>query len=83
MPSEIRDQAGTPTSRAVGVGRRVGLGALAGVPIALLIGATAALSVPDQRSLGLWLAYLAGSLFACVTFGAFLGAMTVPRTWED
>ena len=83
MPSEIRDQTRPTTSRDVSVGRRVTIGALTGVPVALLIAVVAAVSVPDQQSVGLWLAYIAGSLFACVTFGAFLGAMTVPRTWQD
>ncbi len=58
-------------------------GALAGVPLGLGMGTFAALSVSEQQSLGLWLAYLVGSLFAFVTFGAFIGAMTIPRRGDD
>jgi hypothetical protein len=47
------------------------------------MGAYAALSVPDHQSLGLWIAYLGGSLFAFATFGAFVGAMSIPRRGDD
>lgn len=65
------------------MGTRARVGALVGVPLGLGMGAYAALSVPDHQSLGLWIAYLGGSLFAFATFGAFVGAMSIPRRGDD
>ncbi|TVR37615.1 MAG: hypothetical protein EA388_01150 [Nitriliruptor sp.] len=62
---------------------RARVGALVGSPLGLGMGIYAATSVPDQRSLGLWIAYLGGSLFAFSTFGAFVGAMSIPRRGDD
>jgi len=47
------------------------------------MGTYAAVSVPEAQSLGLWIAYLGGSLFAFTTFGAFVGAMSIPRRGDD
>lgn len=69
--------------RPITIRTRIRTGALVGIPLGLAMGAYAALSVSDNQSLGLWIAYLAGGLFAFVTFGAFVGAMTVPRRGDD
>jgi hypothetical protein len=71
-----------PTST-ISVRTRARVGALVGIPLGLAMGAYAALSVPDHQSLGLWLTYLGGSLFAFTTFGAFVGAMSIPRRGDD
>ena len=67
----------------ISVGTRARVGALVAVPLGLGLGTYAALSVPEQQSLGLWIAYLLGGLFAFGTFGAFVGAMSIPRRGDD
>lgn len=67
----------------ISVQTRARVGALAGVPLGLAMGTYASLSVPDHQSLGLWIAYLGGSLFAFATFGAFVGAISIPRRGDD
>ncbi len=62
---------------------RAQVGALFGALLGLGMGTYAALSVPEQQSLGLWIAYLLGGLFAFATFGAFVGAMSIPRRGDD
>lgn len=78
-----REHPSPDDERGVTVRTRVLTGSFVGVPLGLAMGTYAALSVPEEQSLGLWVAYLLGSLFAFATFGAFLGAMTVPRRGDD
>ncbi|MEX2486392.1 MAG: hypothetical protein WD377_02115 [Nitriliruptoraceae bacterium] len=82
MAREAQHTRPEPTAT-ISVQTRARVGALIGVPLGLGMGTYAALSVPDHRSLGLWLAYLGGSLFAFTTFGAFVGAMSIPRRGDD
>jgi hypothetical protein len=67
----------------ISVRTRARVGALVGVPLGLAMGIYATLSVPDQQTPGLWITYLAGCVFAFATFGAFVGAMSIPRRGDD
>ena len=80
QPSQHRPPEQTST---ISVRTRARIGALIGVPLGLGMGTYAAVSVPEAQSLGLWIAYLGGSLFAFTTFGAFVGAMSIPRRGDD
>ena len=82
MAAQAHHTAAEPTSM-ISVGTRTRIGALVGVPLGLAMGTYAALSVLEHQSLGLWIAYLGGSLFAFTTFGAFVGALSIPRRGDD
>ncbi len=82
MPREVQHIPTEPAST-ISARTRARIGALVGVPLGLAMGTYAALSVPDHHSLGLWIAYLGGSIFAFATFGAFVGAISIPRRGDD